>query len=257
MSPYLVVSLHDVAPATFDESRAWLDLVEAHGLVASLLVVPGPWRSAQLVPGTPFVEWLRAAEARGHEVALHGWEHTAVHDPLHGGSPLRRLRAQVRARGCAEFAELGAEEARRRITLGRQALCAAGFDPVGFVPPGWLAMRSTDAVLRDEGFAYTTTQWQVRDVRDGTIVRVASTSQRPGSALTAAAAAANLWIAHRCFESGRSLRIALHPDEIHDARLVRAADRMLLDASVHRHRTITYAELVGVGRRAHHEEHVG
>jgi len=125
------------------------------------------------------------------------------------------------------------------------------------VPPGWLALRSTDAVLRDAGFAYTTTQWQVRNLRTGTTIAMASTSQRPGSALTAAAAAANLKVAHHCFETGRSLRIALHPDEIHDARLVRAADRMLLDASVHDHRSVTYADLVGAARRAHHEEHVG
>jgi hypothetical protein len=74
--------------------------------------------------------------------------------------------------------------------------------------------------------------------------------------VTRAAAAANLRVARAFYESGRSLRIALHPDEVHDPRLVRAADRMLLDAFVHDHRAVTYADLVGGGHRADHEEQV-
>jgi predicted deacetylase len=158
-----------------------------------------------------------------------------------------RARARVRARGCAEFASLGASEARRRIGLGLSVLRAHDLDPVGFVPPGWLARPSTADVLADLGFRYTLTQWRVLDLSRRTSPIVPSTSQRPGSVVTGASARVNgVWV-QGWAAMRRPLRIALHPDDLADDRLVTATERMFSHASKQRYEGITYSEFVDRG----------
>jgi uncharacterized protein len=242
MTATVVVSLHDVAPASIAPSRRWLEMVERHGMVASLLVIPGPWRGHSLADAPECVRWLHEAVGRGHEVVLHGWEHRAVSAP--SGALLRSARAAVRARGCAEFATLDAERARHRVELGLGVLARHGFRPEGFVPPGWLALRSTDRVLADLDFTYTTTQWEVRVLSSEHTIRIPSTSQRPASLFTGTAASANLAVTRRFADRGRSMRIALHPDDLLDHRLEAATDRMLSMLGEAGHHSVTYRTLV-------------
>ena len=73
---WLVVSLHDVATATAEPSRRWMDLFEARGLQASVLVVPGPWQGHGPVDGDrSLCSWLRTLQASRHDIAQHGWSH--------------------------------------------------------------------------------------------------------------------------------------------------------------------------------------
>lgn len=242
----VVVSLHDVAPASAAASAAWLDVVESHGWRATLLVIPGAWRGATLGEDAGFVDWLHAAADRGHELALHGWEHHGVlcdgRGPRHR---LRRCRGNVFARGCAEFNELDAVEARRRIHAGRRALSSVGIEPVGFTPPGWLASHDTVTVLRDEGFRYTTTQWAVLDLVGRRTIRMPAISQRPGSSLTLAASRANERVVGAFAARRRSLRIALHPDDLRHDELAAATHRMFTGLTRAGARSCTYEELVG------------
>jgi predicted deacetylase len=249
----MVVSLHDVAPATLPASSRWLDLVERHGMRSTLLVVAGPWRGSAYSASGEFHDWLHAAARRGHEVAVHGWEHRWVADVGERTSVTDRLRVRVVSRGSGEFATIGQAETFRRARLGLAALRSGGFDPVGFVPPAWMARRDHDVVLRALGFLYTTNRRQVRDLRTGDQLPVPSTSQRPRSAVTAVAAAANLRYQRHRLSHGAPLRIALHPDETSDARLVAAAEDVLRDAVAASYRGITYAELVA----AVANEHIG
>lgn len=244
MRPSITVSLHDVAPATFRESRRWLSEVERRNITASLLVIPGPWRGRRLGDDAGFVEWLHDCRRAGHEIVQHGWEHIAVKDDSAPGSRFERLRARIRARGCGEFASLGPDTARQRLEWGRSTLREHGFEPTGFVPPGWLARPSTDAVLSELGFQYTTTQWTVKDLAMGRVLSVPSTSQRPGSALTGAAAALNVRLWRHWAKSGRPIRMALHPDDLGDSRIVASAHRMLTDATAYGYRSLTYSDLV-------------
>ena len=71
----LIVSVHDVAPATSELSRRWLDNLETMGVKASLLVVPGFWKSRHLHDNQNFIDWLHAAELNGHEIVQHGLHH--------------------------------------------------------------------------------------------------------------------------------------------------------------------------------------
>jgi uncharacterized protein len=179
----IVVSLHDVAPATAAQSMRWLSIVEQHGMRASLLVVPGPWRNGSLANDAEFAAWLRAAGDRGHELSLHGWEHRAIrhNDDSRNATRRHSLVGNVLARGCQEFWQLGLREADRRIAAGLEVLHAAGIETSGFTPPGWLASPETVTTLRKRGFAYTTTQRSVIDLRNDRVLPISALSQRPGS----------------------------------------------------------------------------
>ena len=75
----LIVSLHDVAPATIDASRSWMNLLNERNLSVSMLVVPGPWRGGDLIGDDSFRNWLNETATDQHEVVQHGFSHTIDH----------------------------------------------------------------------------------------------------------------------------------------------------------------------------------
>ena len=245
----VIVSLHDVAPATAQQSVEMLSMVSLYGLRATLLVIPGPFRGQTLADddGT-FARWLRDAEGNGNELAQHGWAHEGARDPRGNVGVLRRLEGRALARGCAEFLELGIVEATRRILAGREVLDAAGIHPVGFTPPGWLASRDTLCALRRLRYRYTTTQWSIVDVVRTETHYVGALSQRPGSTIAGVAAVANQRVARALISRDRPLRIALHPDDFASPRLRDATHRILASAAQHG-KSMTYIEFLDAATR--------
>lgn len=242
---WLVVSVHDVAPGSDAASRRWLELLDARDMRASLLVVPGPWRGRRMTEGDDFSGWLRDAAAAGHEIVQHGWEHQAV--PV-AGHLLRRGVGRLAARGCAEFWTIDRVEATRRLEAGQAALRTSGLHADGFVAPGWLLGRDAMLAVRAAGFRYTTTHRGVLDLLTGRMLVVPALSQRPASAVTAAAAALTTKWARRAIRHGRPLRVAAHPADLADRRTRQAvlgACEAAVDAG---YRTTTYGGLLGVGR---------
>ena len=144
----LLVTIHDVTPALALRVESLWRLCESRGVVPGLLVVPD-WHGMAAVESEPsFGGWLRARAAAGAEILLHGERHDEV------GSP-RTWRDELRAFGKTnregEFLTLGYDAARARIDRGVARLRAMGLDPVGFVPPAWLAKADTHAAVRDAG----------------------------------------------------------------------------------------------------------
>src|SRR5690349_15063304 len=90
------VSIHDVSPAWEREIDVALEMTHAVGVRPALLVVPDFHGKAPLEKHPAFVERLRALEADGHEVFLHGYYHRAraFDDPerRHEGGLGARLR---------------------------------------------------------------------------------------------------------------------------------------------------------------------
>lgn len=245
-----VVSIHDVAPATSDECTHLLSLVEQFGARASLLVVPGPWRDATIGDDAEFVDWLRGAVARGHEVVAHGWEHRSVDDPTSRVHLGRRAAERLLTRGCAEFAALGHDEAARRAGLSLDALRALGFAPTGFVAPGWSLSAASSEALRSVGFGYTTTRTAVVDYREPMSIAIPAVCHRPGSALSMFAARMVVAVVEMRCRDRRSIRFALHPDDVHDDRLDRATRRAIEALVSSPLELVTYAELVDACRAA-------
>lgn len=210
LAPRLVVSVHDVSPATATQSCRWVDELDERGVPASLLVIPGPWRGRTLAAAPEFAGWLQACRRRGHEICLHGWDHGAA-----AGAPLRRaLVGQLVARGCSEFWSLEEDEAAARARRGLDLLAGLGLDACGFTPPGWLASASAIQGLRRAGLRYVATHRSVSDLRSGYRLRAPVICHRPGGRGERVGAALMAHAPGRFVRSGRTLRVALHPDDL-------------------------------------------
>lgn len=218
----LLVSIHDVAPPTMAASRRWVAMMEQAGVPTSLLVVPGPWRTAaDGAASDRFAGWLGGAAAAGHEVVQHGWTHRAE---LAGGWA-RRLSGHVVCRGAGEFWALDHSEAALRLQLGRTVLKALGHHADGFVPPGWLASYDARRAIRDNGFRYMTSHLAVLDLHRERALRIPALSHRPGSRAQRLGATL-LWRTARArAHRGSSVRLALHPDDLDHRDLVEASLR--------------------------------
>lgn len=221
--PVLCVSVHDVAPATWDECARLAQAMRAVAdLPLSWLVVPQYHRAggdaARMEAG------LERALARGDELVLHGFTHldTAPRGP---GLGERFLRGSYSIEG--EFAALPAEEAARRIQRGLDWFAERGWPVRGFVPPAWLMGRAWEA-LRGFDFDYTTT-WKHFHLLHGAgrgsggallspslVYAARNRSGRLASPLLADLLA--LALAHRPL-----IRLGLHPPDVRYPRLLRHA----------------------------------
>jgi len=212
----LVVSIHDVSPATAEQTRRWCDDADTLGIPVSLLVIPGPWRGMSLSDTPGYARVLTDRVRRGDEIVLHGWTHRAGPE----GGAVRRAVGHAVARGAAEFAALSVQEASPRLASGRAALAEVGLTADGFTPPGWLASPGAVTALKNHGFRYVTTHWGLRHLHDGRLNRGFALSHRPtggpgervGVVLLRAAA-------RRGAARGGLVRIALHPDDLSRPRL--------------------------------------
>lgn len=209
-STLLVVSIHDVAPATEEQTAQWCRDVDSFGIPTSLLVIPGPWRGDSLVDTPSYGEVLRGRAAAGDEIVLHGWVHRAGPE----GTWLRRSVCHAVARGAAEFGALDEREATERLAAGRAVLDGLGLTAEGFTPPGWMASSAANRALRTAGFRYTTSHFGIHDLRTGRLRRGFALSHRPGGGVTERLGAATVaWGARWAASRGRVVRIALHPDD--------------------------------------------
>ena len=237
----LLVSIHDVTPALADGIvRLWA-LCAARGLTPALLVVP-EWHGEWPLEAHPeFVAWLRARAADGAEIVLHGERHDEA------GLP-RRLSDELRAWGRTaregEFLTLDGAAAGERIARGRHRLRALGLEPVGFVPPAWLAREDGHGAAGRAGLGFSEDQHAIRLFPSGR--RVASPVVR-WSARTPLRAWGSLAVARARWTLQRRAplpRIALHPGDLgHPATA--AALGPTLDRWLARHAPISYAALQG------------
>src|SRR5262245_45240652 len=160
----IVVSLHDVAPRTQEITTAMLSELSARGVrVCSILVVPDYHHEGPLAKHREFVTWLRALEADGHEVVIHGYFHER---PPQREETLRdKFMTRFYTQNEGEFYDLGYEEALRRITTARDEFRALGLKPHGFIAPAWLLGIEAEQAVRDAELEYTTRLRTVCDLR--------------------------------------------------------------------------------------------
>jgi predicted deacetylase len=238
----LIVSLHDVAPSKAELCRRWLDELERLDVRASLLVVPGLWNGQTLQSAPHFVEWLKAAQSRGHEIVLHGYCHSV--DPSFRHSPVRGFIGKLLGRGCEEFWSLPFTEAKRRLQLGVDALRVHGFSPRGFVAPGWLMSPDTYLALKSIGFEYTTTHYGIITVSDLTSTRVITLSQRPQSILSKMGIAVNYVASTAFIKSKKDFRLAVHPNDLINKRVRDSNIRIIQKAMNHGYDISTYGQKI-------------
>jgi predicted deacetylase len=160
----VVVSLHDVAPRTQQITSTMISELSAYGVrICSILVVPDYHHEGRLTKHREFVAWLRALEADGHEVVIHGYFHER---PAQADETLRdKFMTRFYTRNEGEFYDLGYEEALRRITAARDEFRALGLKPRGFIAPAWLLGMEAEQAVRDAELEYTTRLRTVCDLR--------------------------------------------------------------------------------------------
>lgn len=189
-----------------------------------LLVVPD-WHGAwPIEEDARCVEWVRARAAGGAEVFLHGERHDEVGSAR---SLADSLRAVGRTNREGEFLTLGYDAARARIDRGLARLRALGLDPIGFVPPAWLARPDTHRAVRDAGLAVSEDDGAIYAFRSGrTIVSpVVRWSARGAVRAYGSLLQAKLrWV----LQQGQSVvRIALHPADLDHPATAASVERTL------------------------------
>jgi predicted deacetylase len=122
MSARLVVSVHDVGPASATPTAIWLDALDRRGLRSSLLVIPGRWRGDSLADRRTFQRLLYERQT----AFTHTTTHTAVVD-LVSRQQLRGFAFSHRPGGAGERAaahllRAGVRAAARAAGLVRIAL---------------------------------------------------------------------------------------------------------------------------------------
>jgi hypothetical protein len=118
------------------------------------------------------------------------------------------------ARGCAEFWYLDEEEAAQRAQRGLDVFAESGLTTTGFTPPGWLASTAARRGLRRAGLHYVTSHGSVTDLRTGHRHRALVICHRPHSRGERVGAALMSRGPRLLLGHGRTLRMALHPDDL-------------------------------------------
>jgi uncharacterized protein len=214
---FIVVSLHDVAPASQQIANTIISELARHGVrVCSLLVVPDYHHQGLCTTDRQFVSWLRGLESEGHEIVIHGYFHER---PRRVKENLRdKFLTRFYTQHEGEFYDLGYDEALRRIAGARDEFRAHGLKPRGFVAPAWLLGDDAECAARDAQMEYTTRLRTVCDLRSGNVF----------SARTLVYSVENNWrravsrtwnaAMFRFLKSTPLLRISIHPpDYFHPA----------------------------------------
>jgi uncharacterized protein len=235
----LLVSIHDVTPAFESRVLHLWDLCSSFGVTPALLVVPNWHGEWPLEKHPDFVAWIRSRAAEGAELVLHGERH-------HEAGLPRSLRDSWRAwgntAGEGEFLTLDAPAAHQRVCRGLEQLRRLGLDPVGFVPPAWLARESTYEVAGSAGLRFSEDAGSV--ILLPSRQRVASPVMR-WSARTSFRAWGSVAVvgARWLLQRGSSWpRIALHPQDL-DHPATAGSLRRTLRRWLGQHRSGRYTDL--------------
>ncbi|MDQ6808674.1 MAG: polysaccharide deacetylase family protein [Verrucomicrobiota bacterium] len=243
-----VISVHDVAPATWENCRRIVTELKRAGVrVSSLLVVPDYHHGGVSTANREFVRWLRDAEADGHEIVIHGYYHERPRNDAEGLRDKFVTRFYTNDEG--EFYDLPYAEALARIVRGREEFEAAGLTPRGFIAPAWLLSTEGERAVTDANLEYTTRLTTVRDVRfaetfpSRSLVYSVRTHWRRSVSL--------LWndALFRGLKRAPLVRLGLHPPDIDHPEIwshIRAISRQLADTRT----PTTYRDWIA-DRRAH------
>ena len=244
------IGLHDVSPATWPECELLLALVRSiqADVAVTLLVVPDFHRRAPIDASSGWRDVVDRAIESGAEIALHGLSH------LDDGGRSPTLRAFFARRfltaGEAEFASLGAAEARERIERGLEMLRALRLGRRGIRPARLADQRRGAIRARRLRFRYTTTLRTITALPSDTRFAVPCLGFSSRSALRRTLSLRwNGWQLGR-LRGAPALRIALHPI---DARYAETLDgwRRFLEAALHDRRAVTKSDSARRSRCRH------
>ncbi len=242
----LIVSFHDLHPGSRGTGEEFLRLLDAAGIArATFLVVPCWHGGPPFTRDGAFTAWLRDCADAGHDICLHGYTH---HAESVSGSPLARFVGRRYTASEGEFFQIARAEAERRVRDGLALLGGdAGVPVFGFTPPAWLLSAGGREALRAAGLHYTTTWNRVELLQIRASVAAPALVYSCRNAWRRAVSRAWVRVWHRLNRDSPLLRIAVHPGDFADERLI-ASLRWHLRAALTSGRTaITYRDLLPAG----------
>jgi predicted deacetylase len=229
----IIVSLHDVAPATHAVcAEIVAELARVGVSVCSLLVVPDYHHAGSSLQNREFISWLRALQADGHEIVIHGYYHQRERRSSETLPDKCMTRFYTQDEG--EFYDLPYDEAFRRITAAREEFTSAGLKPHGFIAPAWLMSEEAERAAADAGMEYTTGLANVRDLRLPATYRSRSlvySTHKPWRRTVSRGWNAALF---RRLKDAPLMRIAIHPPDIGCAEVWRQIRRLVAKAAERR-----------------------
>ncbi|MEP6781652.1 MAG: polysaccharide deacetylase family protein [Gemmatimonadaceae bacterium] len=207
----LLVSIHDVTPAFAEPVRALWKLCRENGATPALLVVPNWHGEWPLEQHPEFVKWIRDCAAHGAEIFLHGERHDEVGLPRSVSDSLRAFGRTARE---GEFLTLDEAAATARIQRGLALFVQLGLNPIGFVPPAWLAREGTFDAVKKCGLKISEDEGGIRIHARNSRVNAPAirwSGRTPFRAKASAAVASWRWQRQR---SKPLMRLALHPQDL-------------------------------------------
>jgi uncharacterized protein len=222
------VSLHDVSPAWEREVAVALEMAHEAGARPALLVVPNFHGEALLTDHPPFVDRLRALEADGHEIYLHGYYHRARVET--SGSLLERAKhgfaQKIVSGGEAEFSDVSRDEAVKRLDDGERMLRECGLTIRGFIAPAWSMPGWVLELLAERGYRFSEDHLRIYDPaakRTALSLVLNFASRTPARLLSSVAFCRIATPAKRVVPA----RIAVHPADMRFALLRQEVARLL------------------------------
>ncbi len=170
------------------------------------------------------MQWVRACADAGAEIFLHGERHDEVGSPRGWHDQWRAFGKTARE---GEFLTLDAPAARERVDRGLALFQRLGLDPVGFVPPAWLARDTCAGVVGAAGLCYFEDDSSVTLLRNNR--RLTSPVVR-WSGRTPLRAAGSVLVAQARWRAQRAapiMRIALHPGDLDHPATARSVETEL------------------------------
>ncbi len=243
---FLVVSIHDVAPATRDAVEKIIsELVRIGVPVCSLLVVPDYHHQGLATKDRQFVSWLRELESDGHEIVIHGFFHER---PRRANETIRdKFLTHLYTADEGEFYDLDYDEALRRIATARDAFRTSGLKPRGFVAPAWLLSEGAERAVRDAELEYTARLHAVRDLRSGEDFAARSIVYSVRAGWRRAVSRAWNAVLFRVLQRSPLLRISIHPPDYSHPPIWRQI-MDLIEATAGSRTTTTYQDWIAEQR---------
>lgn len=221
MTRAVCIAVHDVAPATWPRCEVLLDLLQRLGRPpATLLVVPDYHRRGRVERDLAFVRAIDRRLAGGDEIALHGYYH--VDDGPAPHAPLEWLTRRVLTAREGEFAALTEHEAAIRLEAGLRAFARLQWPVDGFVAPAWLLGGGARAALAKTHLRYTSTHAHLEILADGRRIAAPAISTSARSAVRRWGSRQWLRLARVALRNEPLVRVALHPSDVGDARVLDA-----------------------------------
>jgi hypothetical protein len=151
MPKRIVVSVHDVTPHFEEELNIIFKDLNKLGVKKKTILVTPLWAGKNdIMKEKKFLKRLLVEEKNGAELALHGYTHKINHEWK------KKEGFRWKAFNVAEF--ILAKDIPGHLKRGKNAFKQVfGYEPEGFVPPGWRQKPSVYKLLEQEGFKYVVT----------------------------------------------------------------------------------------------------